>query len=136
MEKLNLPTVFLRVKAAFIDTILIMMIIYTAAFFLGMFNTIDATVKGVIYVFIFILYEPLFVSLFGASLGHIFCDLRVQKDDKTKKNISLPMAIIRFFLKTFLGWISLLSINSDSKKRAIHDKVVKSVVIYLGKENI
>ncbi|WP_052503517.1 RDD family protein [Lacinutrix sp. Hel_I_90] len=78
------------------------------------------------------MYEPLFVGFFGASLGHMFCDLRVLKDDLTEKNISLPQAILRFLLKTDLGWISLFSISSDPKKRAIHDKFVNSVVVIMA----
>lgn len=129
MNQLNPAGVFPRVKAATIDVIFIVMIIYTASFFFGMIDNVNETLRGTVFVVLFILYEPLFVSFFGASLGHMFCDLRVQKDDITEKNISLPKAIVRFILKTALGWISLLSISSDTKKRAIHDKFVNSVVV-------
>lgn len=134
MSNLKPAGVFKRVKAATIDTIFIMMIIYTASFLFAQFEGVNETIRGIVFVAIFILYEPLFVSVFGSSLGHMFCDLRVQKDDSTGKNVSLPVAIIRFLLKTALGWMSLLSISGDSKKRAIHDLAAKSVVIYVGEE--
>lgn len=132
MSNLKPVGIFPRIKAAFVDIIFIMMIIYTTSFFFVMFNDINETIRGIVFTAIFILYEPLFVSIFGSSLGHMFCDLRVQKDDSAGKNLSFPIAIIRFLLKTALGWVSLLSISSDTKKRAIHDLAAKSVVIYVG----
>ena len=45
------------------------------------------------------------------------------------KNISFPFALVRYLLKMFLGWISLLTITANDKKKAIHDFVAKSVVI-------
>lgn len=134
MSDLKPAGVFKRVKAVFVDTIFIMMIIYTASFLFAQFEGVNETIRGIVFISIFVLYEPLLVSFFGSSLGHMFCDLRVQKDDDAGKNISIPVAIIRFLLKTALGWISLLSISGDSKKRAIHDFAAKSVVVYVGEE--
>lgn len=124
--------IFLRVKAAFIDVIFIMMLLYTTSFLFAQFEDINTKIKGLIFIIIFILYEPLFISVFGSSLGHMFCDLRVQKDNEQGENISFPNAIVRFLLKTTLGWVSLLTIGGDYKKRAIHDYAAKSVVVYLG----
>lgn len=135
MSDLKHAGVFPRVKAAIIDAILILMIIYTATLVLDGFETISGNTKGILYALIFVLYEPLFVCFFGASLGHIFCNLRVQKDDENGKNISLPFAIIRFLIKTFLGWISLLTISGNTKKKAIHDLIANSVVVFIETED-
>lgn len=129
MTTLNLPGIFLRVKAAFIDIIFVFMIIYSITMLLDQFEGLDKVTRGVVLGIAFLLYEPICVSAFGASIGHLFCDLRVQKDDDTHKNISFPIAIFRFVIKTLLGWISLITINRDSKKRALHDIMAKSVVV-------
>lgn len=132
MSELKPAGIFPRIKAAFIDGIFIIMIIYSASFFFAQFDTINETSRSLVFIAIFLLYEPLFISIFGSSLGHMFCDLRVQKDNATGKNISFPVAIVRFLLKTALGWVSLLTIGGDSKKRAIHDLFAKSIVVYVG----
>ncbi len=131
-EQYNYPPIFLRVKAAIIDGILIMMLMYSATVIFTMFDSVNDIVKMVVFIFIFVLYEPLLVSFLGASLGHLFCDLKVERDNGSNKNLTFPVAILRFFTKSLLGWISLFSVSSDSKKRAIHDMMAKSVVIYVG----
>lgn len=136
MNTTNYPPIFLRVKAAVIDAVLIMMLMYTATVIFSRLEIINSIVKMVTFVFIFMLYEPLMVRFLGASLGHLFCDLKVGKDNENHTNLSLPVAIIRFLIKSTLGWLSLLSISGDSKKRAIHDILAKSVVIYLEKKNL
>ena len=82
----------------------------------------------------FLLYEPLFVSLFGASIGHMFLDLRVKKETDNSKNIYFHIAILRFIVKSVLGWVSFFTVNSDDKKRAIHDHLAKSVVLSVKKK--
>ncbi|MEJ6792607.1 MAG: RDD family protein [Lacinutrix sp.] len=135
MSELNHASVFKRVKAAIIDAILIMMIIYSVTLLLDGFETISGNTRGIVYTLIFLLYEPLFVSFFGASLGHIFCNLLVQKDSEKGENISLPIAIIRFLIESFLDWISLLTISGDIKKKAIHDLIANTVVIIVEAED-
>ena len=135
MSQPTYPPIFLRIKAAFIDAVLIMMLLYTATVVFSMFETVNDIAKMNVFVFIFGLYEPLMVSFLGASLGHLFCDLKVERDDNSNRNLSLPTAMFRFIVKSLLGWLSLLSITASSKKRAIHDVMAKSVVIYLGKKN-
>ncbi len=133
MEQPTYPSLFLRIKAAFIDAVLIMMLLYTATIIFSKFETVNDIAKMIVFVFIFVLYEPLMVSFLGASLGHLFCDLKVEKDDNSSENLSLPTAMFRFVIKSGLGWLSLLSIASSSKKRAIHDVMSKSIVVYVGK---
>ncbi len=131
-EQNNYPPIFSRVKAAVIDAILIMMLMYTATMAFTMFDTINDIVKMIVFVFIFVLYEPLLVSFLGASLGHLFCDLKVERNDENNKNLTLPVAMLRFLVKSLLGWFSLISVSRDNKKRAIHDMIAKSVVLHVG----
>lgn len=117
-----------RVKAAVLDGIVLMILIYSATEILNLFDTVSNYVRISIFIFIFLLYEPLLVSIFGATVGHFFSDIVVKKAKDEKKNISFPVAVIRFILKATLGWLSLLTINGSEKAQAIHDSVVNSVV--------
>jgi uncharacterized RDD family membrane protein YckC len=69
------------------------------------------------------------VSCFGNTLGHYLLDVKVKRESDYKKNIPFFHAIFRFLIKFFLGWLSLLTITSSTKRQAIHDSVTKSVVI-------
>ena len=82
-----------------------------------------------LFLFVFFLYEPLFVSAFGGTIGHTYSNIKIKREYNTGKNISFPIAIVRFTLKSLLGWISLLTVTSNTKKQAIHDFAAKSVVV-------
>jgi uncharacterized RDD family membrane protein YckC len=56
--------------------------------------------------------------------------IRVKRESDEKKNILFPLAIIRFIVKASLGWISLLTVTGNSKRKAIHDYLIGSVVVY------
>ena len=78
---------------------------------------------------LFILYDPLFISIYGGTIGHSYSNINVKSEKEVTKNISFVMAVIRFLIKTSLGWISLLTVTSNSKKQALHDLVAKSIVL-------
>ena len=104
-------------------------LMYGATEILSLFDVVPNYIRILIAVFIFVLYEPIFVSLFGQTVGHSRINLIVRQEEDTKKNISFFKALIRFTLKFFLGWLSLLTVPGSVKRQAIHDAVVKSVVI-------
>ena len=128
MGKKYAPLV-VRVKAMLIDSLVVVGMLFAASEILALFDNVPNFVRVILFVFIFILYEPIFVSLQGQTLGHSFMKICVRKEENHAKKISLPMAILRFLCKGFLGWISLLTISSNSKKQAIHDGLVNSVVL-------
>jgi len=125
---------FDRVKAAFIDAIVLLGMMYAASELFALFDNVPVFVRIIAAAFIFFLYDPIFTSFYGGTIGHSFCKLGVRKDKALDANISFASAIIRFILKFFLGWISLLTITGNDKKKAIHDFVAKSVVIELPDE--
>jgi len=109
------PSLQLRIKAAVTDFIILVFAMYCTSELLN---------------FYFVLYEPLLVSCFGNTLGHYFSDIKVKQELNNEKNMSFPLALLRFTIKSLLGWLSLLTITSSEKRQAIHDSLVKSVVIY------
>ena len=121
--------VFPRVKAAFIDTIVMVAFMYLASEILNLFGTVPNYVRILAATFIFILYDPIFVSQFGQTIGHSRINLVVRKEGNEEEYISFISALIRFVLKALLGWLSLLTVAGNPKRQAIHDSAVKSVVI-------
>ena len=127
--KHHYANVFPRVKAAFIDTLVMVAFLYASSEILTLFGDVPNYVKIVIAVCIFVLYDPIFVSQFGQTIGHSRLNLTIKKESDEEQNISFVNALIRFLLKFFLGWLSLLTVSGSEKHQAIHDSVVNSVVI-------
>lgn len=118
-----------RVKAVVIDSIIIIAAMYIVSELFAFFENISNALRITCFVFIFIIYDPLFTSFFGGTIGHTYSKITVKRENNPDKNISFLMALIRFLLKTTLGWFSLLTVTSNEKRQAIHDFVVKSVVL-------
>lgn len=129
MDK-NFPDVSERVKAAITDSIVIGLFMLGVVSLFSNFNTVPDFVRISAFIFIFILYDPIFTSLFGGTIGHMLIGIRVKRESDEKRNILFPLAIVRFIVKAFLGIISLLTVYSSEKKKAIHDILVGSIVLY------
>ena len=119
-----------RVKAAVIDGILLLITLYALSEILSQFEDIPNYIKVIFFMLLFFCYDPILTSQFGGTIGHSFSKIEVKRDTDPTKNINFFMALIRYLLKIGLGWISLISVMLSDKKIAIHDAVVKSVVIY------
>lgn len=131
MEPINtFPGLFTRVKAAFVDSFLVFLLIMLASEVLSDFDYVATWVRVLIFIFIFVLYEPLFISAFGMTIGHNLMKIKVQKDRELGGNINILAAMLRFIIKYTLGWISLLTIMGNDKRKAIHDLATNTVVIF------
>ena len=118
-----------RVKAAVIDSIIIIVLMYGATEFLTLFDTVPTSIRALFFAVIFLLYDPLLTSFFGGTIGHSKAGIMVKKDSDARTNISLPAAILRFAVKFSLGWLSLLTVTGNEKRKALHDMLVGSVVL-------
>ncbi len=128
MKQNKYAGIFPRVKAVSIDGIVIIIFLIIITDIFSLFDQVPNWTRMLAFVLIFGLYEPLMISFFGATIGHKITNLKVQNLDN-KGNLSFVQALIRYLIKFFLGWISLLTIASNDKKQAIHDQVVHSVVL-------
>ena len=126
------PGLLDRVKGIVADSVVILlfMIIITNVF--ALFESVPDNARMIAFVFIFLLYDPLFTSLFGGTIGHMMIGIRVKRESNEMKNIQFHKAILRFIVKASLGFISLLTVTSSNnkKRKAIHDYLVGSVVLY------
>jgi uncharacterized RDD family membrane protein YckC len=119
-----------RIQSTFIDTILVIVMMFVFASVLDRFENVPDWVRIAMFAALFIVYEPLCMTL-GSTLGNYIKGIRVRKDSDSSKRINIFQAIIRYPIKVLLGWISFLTINSNPKRRAIHDLVSGSVMIKL-----
>jgi uncharacterized RDD family membrane protein YckC len=127
------PGVSDRIKAAVTDSFVIVgfMVILTIIF--SKFDNVPDSFRIAGFIFVFILYDPLFTSLFAGTIGHMIMNIQVKRSSNPEKNILFPLAVVRYIVKVLLGWISLLTVGSNKKHLAIHDMVVSSIVLYRKK---
>ena len=84
-------------------------------------------ILGFALIGIWLLYEPLLVSLTGSSVGHFLSNLRVV-DDRTGGNVGFLKASARLFVKTALGLYSFITMAVTSRHQAVHDLLTRSTV--------
>ncbi|WP_321372228.1 RDD family protein [uncultured Draconibacterium sp.] len=130
MENQSYPGVFLRVKAVVIDSVVLILVMLGAVDLFDSFNSVPDFARIAAFVFIFLLYDPLLTSVFGGTIGHFLFGIRVKRANNPKKNILFPLAVVRYMIKALLGWLSLITVTGNKRAKAIHDIVVKSVVVY------
>lgn len=119
-----------RIQSTLIDTILIIILMFIFASILDKFDNVPDWIRIVMFIGLFIAYEPLCMTL-GFTLGNYIKGIRVRKNKDATKRITIFQAIIRYPIKALLGWRSFLTINSNTKRRAIHDLASGSVMIKL-----
>jgi hypothetical protein len=73
------------------------------------------------------LYEPIQVWLFGATIGHRGANIRVVSD-KTGGPPSFLVSFARFFVKSFLGFPSFVSMAFTRRHQSVHDYVTRTTV--------
>lgn len=130
MTEEKYPGVLDRVKAMVTDGIVVVVLILGITYIFSYFEKVPDNAKIIAFVFIFLLYDLIFTSLFGGTIGHMLIGIRVKREINEEKNILFPLAILRFLVKVLLGWISLLTVTSNKKRKAIHDYLIGSVVVY------
>jgi len=122
------PSLVRRIQAVVIDFVLILSLFMFASLLFNAIGGVANQIRIGVMVFCFVIYEPLFVYLMGGTLGHYLLGLRVKQHDSPGQNISFFSALGRIIIKAALGWISFLTVSSNSEKRAIHDIASGSVV--------
>ena len=137
MDHENYPGLIERVKAVFADSVVIVLLMFATSYVFSAFQNVPDSYRIWMMIFIFGLYDPIFTSLFGGTIGHLIIGIKVKRENNENKNIILPLALLRYSIKALLGWISLITvmIKSNNKRRAMHDYASGSVVIYRNKTN-
>ena len=123
----SFPYLVDRYKAAFIDTILLLIFV-TLCVQANEMMGFQSTWILVVTLFLVLSYEPVLIT-YSATVGQRLMKIRVRRIDAPTERISLLQAYIRFVLKYAIGGASLLTVLFDREKRAVHDMVVSSVVV-------
>lgn len=118
-----------RIRAVIIDQIVIILFAYLATEILSSFAEVADYVRMLIFILLFVLYDPIFISSFGCTIGHLNANISVKREDNQDKNILFHLAFFRYLIKFFLGWLSLFTVTNNTKRMAIHDYIAGSVVI-------
>jgi uncharacterized RDD family membrane protein YckC len=117
-----------RLRAYLIDWIIFVLLL-VAVLFIAVWTESNqmGRILGFALIGIWLLYEPVLVSLTGSSVGHYLSNLRVV-DDKTGGNVGFLKASARLFIKTALGLYSFITMAATSRHQAVHDLVTRSTV--------
>ena len=130
--EIRYPDLKTRVQSTFIDTMLMVGLMFLAAIILDKINPSqedeDGWIRGVIFISIWGIYEPVAMTI-GCTLGNYLMKIRVKRNSDNTKRINLVQAFVRFALKILLGWVSFLTIHGNKERRAIHDFAAGSVMI-------
>lgn len=118
-----------RIKAFTIDQILLIVTMFITSELLSNFENVPTSIRIILFISFFFLYEPICISFFKGTIGQQYINIKVEKDNDQGTAVNFFLVIIRNLLKYSLGWISLLTISSSPKKQAVHDSIVKSIVL-------
>ena len=128
--KVVYPDVADRVKAIVLDSFVMVAFMMIGAVVFSFYEDAPESARIMVFCFIVLVYDPLFTSLFGGTIGHMIIGIRVKRENGESRNILFPLAVIRSLIKLLLGWVSLLTVSGTRKRKAIHDLIVGSVVVY------
>jgi uncharacterized RDD family membrane protein YckC len=117
-----------RFQAMLIDYILVILVIAAALLTVSAArNDNFSRAIGILVVVAWLLYEPVLVAITGSTLGHYFVNRRVV-DNRHGGNVSFLKAVVRFTIKTVLGWLSFIVITATRRNQALHDLMTRSTV--------
>lgn len=128
-DEMVFPTLVTRIKALFIDVLILLLVFTSASFIIDFIGSVPDFIRGSILIFMVYLYDPVFTSFTGSTIGHKVMKLRVAKYANPEKRISFLTAMLRFIVKASLGWISFITVTGNKRKRALHDLISGSIVI-------
>ena len=126
-ENFDYPLLLTRYKASLIDGVLLACLFGLILFLTPSRNI--SWVEGIIFFIIVILYEPILLSIYSATLGHTMMGIKVISLKNKNQKLNIFQGIIRISAKTILGWISFFTINFNPGHRAIHDYFSSSIVV-------
>lgn len=124
----ELPTLTTRYKSILIDAICITLLFIGIATIFEKIGNIPDSVRGVTFVVVILLYEPILVSL-GCTIGQFLMGIRVRDFKNPETKLNPILILVRFGVKVLLGWISFLTTTFNKNRRAIHDYASGSIMV-------
>ena len=121
------PSIPVRIKAGEIDALIIVAVLFA---FIGSYVAIGRETSVIIFICIavLILYEPVWVTWRGQTIGHKIMGFRIV-DSVTHGNISFSKSLARFVLKALFGVISVIWAFFEQRQQFLHDKMTQSLAV-------
>ena len=117
-----------RVRAVLIDSVILPVTVLSILVLGDTLGVSDAYGKVMLIAIPVLILEPGLVALTGGTVGHHLLGIRVAKQDGSG-NINVFAAAVRFAVKLLLGWLSFILVLTTAKHQAVHDLVVRSIVV-------
>lgn len=124
------PSLLDRIQSTFIDLVIILILMLVLTNILDRFDNVPNWICIGLLVLLFIAYEPLCIAM-ACTPGNYIKGIRVRKFKDPSRKINLFQAAFRYVIKFSLGWLSFVTIHSNTERRAIHDFASGSVMIRL-----
>jgi len=124
------PLVSDRYKSAFIDGMVMIGFWFLFSMIFSSIGNVSEYVKMAAYIFSVGFYDPICISLFGATIGHYSGGMKVVREHDPSKKPNFFIAVLRFAIKILLGIISLFTITKKNKGQAIHDMASGTLVLF------
>lgn len=121
------PRFLRRLQAVMVDSI-VLTVLFMSSLIIASYFGVTGRDSALLTAAIIVLWEPLLVSVTGGTIGHHLIGLKVV-NSATGKNINIFAAIVRFVVKMILGNLSVIFIFITRYHQAIHDGLVRSVVV-------
>ena len=80
MAQKQIPGVLERVKAIVTDSLVMVILIMVFTYVFSLFTNVPDNLKVIAFVFVFILYDPIFTSAFGGTIGHMMLGIIVKRN--------------------------------------------------------
>lgn len=98
------PLMLERIQSTLIDSVLIIACMIIFSDILSNFKNVPIWLRAVLLISLF-LYEPI-ATTFGGTIGNNIKGIRIRKIADEAQSINFFQAIIRYFFKLLLGWLS------------------------------
>ena len=128
VAEIQYPALLDRIQSTFIDTISIIIMMFTFSSVLESIPNVSDWVRIFLFIAVWVLYDPLCTTL-GCTIGNYVKGIRVRRRDNHNIRLHFFQAFVRYVLKISLGWLSFLTMHSNEERRALHDIIVGSVVV-------
>lgn len=123
------PSIAERIKSSVIDGVFIIFIMSVIAMLFDEFENVPNWIRATLFIGLFFIYEPVAQTL-GYTLGNYIMEIRVRSETFPEQRINIIQAFMRFGFKSLLGWLSFFTVRSNPQRRAIHDMMSGSVMLY------
>jgi uncharacterized RDD family membrane protein YckC len=123
------PALFQRYFAALVDLIFVFFSAYLVSTYTSLFESASLEQFIVILLLLFT-YDALFTSKL-CTLGQLLLNFRVRNRTGLNK-IAISTALLRSAIKILLGGYSLIAMIFNQERRAVHDFVTDTLVIFPG----